>query len=335
MNTSFRAILAEKDEEFVYYIKSTRNIHKDDVLDQVRLALLPFDLRSIEKAGWNPMSEKGNLMFPEEGPLGPIYSLKATVGIEMDNERAIQKIALFTHINDQYLFVHQPGESQDRMDNEDEDEPVTVGYKALSHGAVKWDASTDRNAVDPKAQDYAGQKRIDNFMRELETDRTAREGSIKAPKIYEAFVTSHMALRDVNGGETPKKGFYLVERFRDDTSIMHISGPFHHQPINYDFVPDMLKQGVGDFKFLGLGKVQLVEHEKDFRYTVSEQEKRMVSPDHYEVDVTDQDSGKVHHVLVSGINKDAARETALKIVVRREKADYNNLLAGEPEPARN
>jgi len=333
MTTSFRAILAEKDEEFVYYVKSTRNIHKDEVLDQIRLALLPFDLRSIEKAGWNPMSEKSNDMFPEDWPGGTVYSVKVTVGLEMGSDRAIQKVALFTHINDQYLFVYKQGESQERMDNEDEDEPATADYKSLSLGAEKWDASPDKLAIDAKAQDYAGQKRIDDFMRELETDRKSREASVKEPKIYESFVTSHIALRDVNGGSAPKKGFYLVERFQDDPSIMHISGPFKHKAINYDFVPDMMKQGVNDFKFLGLGKVQLIEHEENFRYTLTTEEKEMVNEAPYEVEVTDQDSGKVHHVIAHGSSVDEARDNAVKIVAKKEQADPNNLLAGEPEPA--
>lgn len=337
MSTSFRAIIAEQDEEFVYYVKSIRNIHKDEVLDQIRLALLPFDLRSVEKAGWNPMSEKGSEMFPAEWTTGPVFSLKVTVGIDMDNERAIQKIALFTHINDEYLFVHKPGESQERMDNEDdEDELITVGYKALSHGAEKWDASLDKEkgVIDPEAQKYAGQQRIDNFMKELEADRKEREGSIKQPKIYEAFVTSHIALRDINGGSTPKKGYYLIERFEDDVSIMHISGPFQHQPVNYDFVPDMLKQGVKDFEFLGLGKVKLVEHDKNFRYTVDPLNEQLSEVEPYEVEVTDQDSGKVYHVVSHGVNKNEARKSALKIITRKENIDSSRLLAGEPEPAR-
>ncbi len=328
MSTSFRAIIAEQDEEHVYYVKSTRNIHVDDVLDQIRLALLPFDLRDIQKAGVNPLSA----MFPSDIPL-PVYSVKVTVGLEMDNERAIQKVALFTHINDEYLFVHKQGESEERMDNEDEDAPATADYKSLALGAEKWDASTDKNVVDDKAQGYAGQGRIDSFMKELGADRKAREDSIKQPKIYESFVTSHIALRDVNGGTAPKKGFYLVERFQDDSSIMHISGPFQHKPINYDFVPDMMKQGVNDFKFLGLGKVQLVEHDEDFKYTTNK-EIMTEAVNHYEVEVTDQDSGKVYPVIASGSSKDEARNSAVKIVAKQKKVDPNNLLAGEPEPAR-
>ena len=335
MNTSFRAILAENDEEHVYYIKSTRNIHKDEMLDQIRLALLPFDLRHIEKAGWNPMAEKDHSMFPADWPGGAVYSVKATVGLEMDNYRAIQKVALFTHINDEYLFVHKQGESEERMDNEDdEDEPATADYKSLALNAEKWDASPDKLAIDAKAQDYAGTKRIDDFMKELEIDRTSREGSVKEPKIYEAFVTSHLALRDVNGGTTPKKGFYLIERYEDDNSIMHISGPFQHKPINYDFIPDMMKQGVDDFKFLGLGKVQLVEHEKDFRYTAKQGVKEAANAGPFEVEVIDQDSGKKYHVVTRGSNKDRARDKAVKMVAQKTKIDPNNLLAGEPEPAR-
>jgi hypothetical protein len=56
--------------------------------------------------------------------------------------------------------------------------------------------------------------------------------------------------------------------------------------------------------------------------------------DPYEVEVTDQDSGKVYHVVSHGVNKNEARKSALKIVTRKENIDSSRLLAGEPEPAR-
>jgi hypothetical protein len=212
------------------------------------------------------------------------------------------------------------------------DPSLTGGtYKSLAQHARTWDATPDEGNIDTKAQTLVGLDRIDAFMRELSADKTAREQEVEGrnvqPVLTEAFVTTHLALGDVFGTNAPK-GFYLVERHADDPSMMHIEGPFKHQPSNYDFVADLIVKGSGTFEVLSESQVRLVEHDRDFRFTRPIHER--MTPKPFEVTVQDQDTGKTYDVLVKALSETDARDKGVETVATREQLDPSRLIAIEP-----
>ena len=335
MPQSFRAILAEQDAEFVYHVKSTRHLHDDDIFERIQLGLLGYDLRSLERMSYNPLAAVEPMFSPrnDEPGLDKIFHVKVVLGTEVPNGQLRQKLAQFTDIHWEYIVVHRDGEKMEDADKVDLDPEDDGGsYKSLAKHALKFDATPDEGDVDNDAQQYAGQERIDAFMRELEADRKAREEVINdqwnvEPNLTEAFVTSHMHLPDVLGHGV-RKGFYLCERFESDPSTIHISGPYGKQPSNYEFVTNMKPRGCGIYEVRSDNEVRLVEHDRGFRFTRPLRER--MQPEPFEVAVQDEDTGKVYYVLVKGISETDARERGVQTVARQNRLDPGSLIAVEP-----
>lgn len=334
MTKNFRAFLAENDQEYTYYIRSTRNIHEDEILDWVRLALLPYDLREIKKSTYKPPMAGDNGFELE--PYAPVWVVRVKLGIEpADDEMAVQQISTFTHINDQYIIFHKEGEPAKRIDNDDQptDKKPNDALDPLLQTAKNWDSDLDKQMIDPDAGQYVSNPRLADFIQELEKDRQERETWRKKyqldPKLYESFVTSHLALRDVYG-ESPQKGFYIVERRAQDKEVMHIAGPLKHCPINYEFVPDLVKKGAGTFEVLSESEVKLVGSDRNFRFSRGPILQERVRKT-YEVEVQDQDTGKTYTVAVKSFKEEDARDKAVQTVARQEKLDVDRLIATEPE----
>jgi len=328
MAKAFRAYLTDNDEEHVYFIRCIRNLHDPDVMDQVRLALMGWEVRELEIAGYNFMGDD-NGFWPEPG--SPVWSLKAILGLQPpDNEVAVQKIALYTNYNHNYIMFHGENEKAEKVDNSDEDVSPDTDYRSLSHGAKGWDATPDKDIIDPSAQDVVGEKGVTSFLALLDKERNTREEERKKfevePQLTEAFVTSHIALTDVLG--PTKKGYYLVERNKRDPDIMEIRGPLPKQPANYEFVADLVVDG-GTLEVLEGNRVKLVGHDSDFRFTG---DRDVIGEDtRYSVDVTNQDSGAVHNVVVFAMSETDARDRAVDLVSKRESVNSDQLLAADPK----
>jgi len=334
MSRSFRAILAEQDQEYVYHIKSTRHLHDDDIFDKLQVGLLGYDLRSLERVSYNPLAAVEPMFRPynDEPGLDKIFHVKAILGTDQDNGVLRQKIAYFTDINWKYLVVHRDGEKLEDDQILDLHPSMDGGpYKSLAQHAKSWDATPDKDAIDNDAQSLVGQDRIDAFIRELDTEQSERtkevEGRNVQPQLTESFVTTHLALGDVFGTTAPK-GFYMIERHQDDPSMMHIEGPFKQQPMNYDFVSDLIVKGAGMFEVLSETQVRLVEHDRDFRFTRPLREQ--VKPTPFEVTVQDQDTGKTYNVLVKALSETDARDLGVQTVANQEQLDQSRLIAVEP-----
>ncbi|GAF76406.1 unnamed protein product [marine sediment metagenome] len=334
MTQSFRALLAEKDAEYVYHIKSTRHLHDDDIFGKLQIGMLGYDLRSLERVSYNPLAAVEPMFHPrnDEPGLDKIFHVRVVLGTDVANGILRQKVAYFTDINWKYLVVHKDGEKMEDADIIDLDPSMDGGtYKSLAKYAKGWDGTPDEGDIDSNAQQYAGQNRIDAFMSELSADRKDREAEVEGrnvqPNLTESFVTSHLALGDVFGNNAPK-GFYLVERLESDPSMMHIEGPFKQQPSNYDFVANLLVKGVGTFEVQDEGNVRMVEHDRDFRFTRPLRERMTPTP--FEVSVQDQDTGKTYTVLVKALSETDAREKGVQTVAQQEQLNPSSLIAVEP-----
>lgn len=332
MKRSFRAILAEQDQEFTYVVKSVYNIHAPDMMDWIRLALLPYDLRELNKGSYTP-PDKDQKTFLNV-PNAPVYTLTAKLGMEPAWEDATEKVSLFTHIEDiDHIICHKEGTDPHKdMDNSDDKDETEKNYKSLAKHAIDWNATPDED-VDKDGQEGAGEKRIGALMKELDKERKEREGLIPKvdPNLKEAFVTSHLALKDVMGPRP--KGFYIVERHLDDDRLLRVEGPFKKQPMNYEFVADLKHPSVIEYKKLSENTIYLTSLGRDFTYVTENAKTSILKEVNYQVDVQDQDSGSVFTVNVEAGGDSAARDAAVRLVASENQLDQNRLIAADPEIA--
>ena len=332
MKRSFRAILAEQDQEFTYVVKSVYNIHTPDMMDWIRLALLPYDLRELNKGSYSP-PDKDQKTFPNV-PNAPVFTLTAKLGMEPAWEDATEKVSLFTHIEDiDHIICHKEGTDPHKdMDNSDDKDETKKNYKSLAKNAIDWDATPDEG-MKQDGQEGAGEKRIGALMKELEKERKEREELIPKvdPNLKEAFVTSHLALKDVMGAKP--KGFYIVERYHDDDRLLRLSGPFKKQPINYPFVADLNHPFVLETKKLSESTIYISSLGRDFTYVTENATTSILKEVKYQVEVQDQDSGASYTVNVEAVGDSAARDAAVRLVASRNKLDSSRLIASDPEVA--
>ena len=329
MRKTLRAILAEQDSEFVYHIKSTRHLHDDEIFYQIQIGLLGYDLRSLERVSYNPLAAVEPMFNPKNDAPGIdyVYHVRAVLGSDVANGILRQKIAQFTNIHWKYLVVHRDGESLEQsVDVEPEQDGGS--YLNLAHHARDWDGTPDEGTIDPSAQDYVGHKRLDNFVKELQADRADREKEIAVrnvdPQLVESFVTSHTALKSL--GQQRLAGFYLVER--NHNNVLKISGPFKKQPVNYEFVPELINESVV-YEMNDVNELEMKGHSagdvSNFRYTKSTVGTNQITP--YEMTVTDQDTGKTFDVLVKASDDIQARDNAIDQVATKYKLAKNRLLS--------
>ncbi len=331
MKRSFRAYIAEQDQEFTFVVKSIYNIHDTEMMDMVRLALLPYDLRDLQKGTYTPPT-KDQTTFPNV-PNAPVYTLKAKLGLEPAWEDATEKVALFTRIRDfEHLLVHPEGmDPQKEMDNSDSKDETKKDYKSLAKHAINWDATPDE--VDGDAQEGAGEKRIGALMKELEKERKEREDLVPKvdPNLKEAFVTTHIALRSVMG---PKpKGFYVVKRPMTESNILKVSGPFKKQPTNYEFVGDLANPAVTGYRKLNENTIYALSQGRDFTYIVENASSSTLVETEYQVEVQDQDTGRAYVVNVEAESDAGARDAAVRLVANENQLDHHRLIAADPEVA--
>ena len=333
MKRSFRAILAEQDQEFTYVVKSVYDIHAPDVMDMVRLALLPYDLRELTKGTYTP-PDKDQKTFPNV-PNAPVYTLKAKLGLEPYWEDATEKVSLFTRIEDmEHIVCHKEGDDpRKEIDNSDSKDETEKDYKSLGKHAINWDATPDKDDIAKDAQDGAGEKRIGALMKELEKERKEREDLIPKvdPNLKESFVTTHIALKPITG---PKpKGFYIVERYRSDDRLLKIAGPYQKQPMNFKFVGDLEHPAVDGYKKLSENTIYAMSYGKDFTYVTENATASALLEVSYRVEVQDQDTGASYVVRVDAGNDSSARDAAVRRVAAENKLDDHRLIAADPEIA--
>jgi hypothetical protein len=324
MHKSLRAILAEGDQEFTYWIKSTYDIHTDEVMDQIRLAMLPYDLREIEVGAYKPIGA-GNKDFPNV-PDSPSYSVKVVLGLEpAEVDDPLQKVALFTRIETVHLMVHQDGVDPHA---EPKEEPEGE-YKNLAQSAKDFSSSLDD--VVANAQDEVGDKRVGSFLKDLESQLKKEREAIRqiTPKLKEAFVTSHIALNNVKAGW--RRGFYVVERAEDDQGVMKISGPFAKQPTNFEFIAELAVHGAGTLTVESGESIVMEAYDRNFKYTLKPTRKQSMAEAKFAVDVQDQDTGKVYNVVVDAMDDTRARDRAVLVVARQNKLNQETLIATDPK----
>jgi hypothetical protein len=201
MAKTFWEILAEADDEYVYYIHSTAPIHRPDMFEKVKLSLMPYEIKSIECESYKPLT-KANTMFPEE-PNTPTFTIKVVTRYPL-TKGFLSTLAMDAHIHIAHLKI-TPDKTLEPM-NEPEEVP-----------------SKD-------AQSLVGNKRIAEFIKELQADRKARDDMSWNREVYESFYTTHLGLESAIK-KPLKKGYYIVETFQEGGKhYLRAEGPFDSRP---------------------------------------------------------------------------------------------------------
>lgn len=201
MAKTFWEILAESDDEYTYYIHSVANIHHAELFERVKIALMPYEIKSLECDSYKPYS-KDNKQFPDQMNQ-PTYTIKAVTRYPLTKGFA-SALAMETHIHISHLKI-DPDKTLDPVN-----EPEEVSSK--------------------EAQSLVGTKRIAEFIKELQQDRKDREGMTTKREVYESFYTTHLGLEKVVS-KPLRKGYYLVETYREnDTNFLRAEGPFDSRP---------------------------------------------------------------------------------------------------------
>ena len=322
MRKNFHAILSERDQEYTYHIVSTANLHREEVMDRIRFAMLGWDMRDLEIDYYKPFDDKE---FSED-PGHPIYAVKVVLGRNPHPDVVVQKVSLITNIPNKILKVKEPGRKE---------EPESKDYIPLTGSAQDFASHLDKvGTSDADAKKRMGPGRLDAFMKELSVGRTERQKADWTKPVYEGFVTTHLSLSRFFG-QGFKRGYYVVESYREDPSKLLIEGPFEDQPINYEFVQDLNES----YQTGAIGGQKRMLNE---RVQIEAQVSRIVphrpeepSPDRqrqkYEVVVVDQTSGKQYPVVVDAFTENGARNKGVTMVSRETGVGEDRLLAIQPK----
>lgn len=323
MGKTFRQLVAESDQEFTVHVASVENIHHSEIMDLVRLALMPYDLREIKKGTYKAGGDEAFGVYAQY----PIYSLTVKLGLDVPNESAEQTVAAMTRIDQDKLIVHHQGESLAKAE-EDNSDSEAEGTGSSGEG---------EETTPGEAQSLAGQKRIDTFMKELDSARKDREKDTSQSDVYESFAVSHLGLRGFEPRVSVPRGFYLIERRIGDEpteSLLHVSGPFTRAPENYPFLGNIDLRGINQIGVLpDMERITLRVETADpaHRFIGMVGTESVVEDVHHEVKVTDTDTGKTHTVVVRAGTDAEARDQAVDIVSRREKIGTDRLVASAPD----
>jgi hypothetical protein len=300
MKKTFREILAEKDEEYTYHVKSTVDIHNPEWFERVRMSLMPYQIKSLAPDGYTPYTAN-NKTFPNQ-PNSPTFTVKVVTGLPVDTQRALETMAMICHIHRSHLYMSP----EDDVASEIVGKPQEV-------------SSAD-------SQLLVGAKRIGEFMKELQSDRKDREEKFVTREVYESFFTTHRALE--HAVKKPiRNGYYMVEMLREgDHTYMRAEGPFATRPDGNEY---------RDKIAVRLAKI-VTEQTTGAMYSVlaeTQIDGQAVNSKMFEVGVSDLNSGRRYTSMVRAESPDIARQMAVRQVAEANKIDPEHLSAMAPKPS--
>lgn len=300
MIKSFHEILAEKDEDFTYYVKSTVDIHQPEYFERVKHALLPWRIKEIRPDGHTPIS-RDNRTFPH-WPNTATYTVKVVTGLPVDTKKTLELVAMVCHIHISHL----------KMVPDDDVESELVGKP------IEVDSGTSQSLV--------GTKRIGEFMRELKKDRAEREQKAVTREVYESFYTTHRALENVLK-KPIRKGYYVVEMGRQDDSLyLRAEGPYKDRT-DEEAYRDTIEVGSAEI---------VSEDDSTDHYGVHaliEIRKPKIGVRMFEVRVADMNSGRRFTTTVHAATPEIARQNAVQQVAEANRLDPADLTAMAPKEA--
>lgn len=303
----FLAYLTEQDQEYEYKLCSVENIHHPETIGKIRLALGRYGLVSIEPDGVQTQINSAEKNSFDSYPFMPVYVCKIKMSNPVSSRNVVQSVALFTRINDEKIKLFDKDDKivMDGAENEQHAHPVEIDDK---------DAQSE--VGDEKAQSL-----VSDLMKELRSDMTA---------VKEGWVASHHEVGKMLG-EKVRRGFYMVES--QVNGFGTIRGPFRRCPDNYDYIGRLPTTSLVEKPTHG----DLVEYKVEFSDADMQQDpedagQRDRGPS-VEVEVTNQDTGKVHSAVVRATSETTARVKAVEIIAQRTGLPKEKFIATQPTEA--
>lgn len=297
MRKSFHALLIEQEKEHTYKIISVANIHDQELIGRIGMALAGYKVLELEKDFFKPV-RKDNKEFPNH-PDTPSYCVKVVMVMNPRNRVVQQAVCRYLNIRDENLKV--TGDEPEAEDKEKSE--------------VK-DAQAD-----------VGQKRLDGFLADLAAERKSQQPEeVKVKAVTEAAVVNHGAVEAVLGRPV-RRGFYVVES-EVNRNTAKITGPFKKTPMNYSYA-EFLNPGL---KLVRESRQDdLYEFQMDTNSLEHIAEPKQGGSRKWEVEVQDNDSGRTYTVVVSAGDPVGARNAGIDTVAMREKLNPDNLIAIRPK----
>lgn len=245
---SFRQLIVENEKEYLYWIKSTEDIHLPERLNLIRLAAMPHQCFKVEPDFKTP-AQRNNDEFPEY-PNSPCYAVKVYLGIPC-TARTLE-LEIKSRLNFRKGCV--------KVENDAKEEPfeLIVGNEPYQSQDGKGFTQT----VDDNADKAAGPGRFGEFMKELEADRKARAKQTTVVLTYESFIVPPEAVANVLN-EDVRRGFYFVESRKDGLTI---DGPFSECPPGMVFKNNIFETDVS----LTINKKSKIDGHDRYELSVSE-----------------------------------------------------------------
>lgn len=296
--TTFCTILKEQTEEYEYKLCSVENIHSKDITDKIILALKKHGLVTLEPIGvQTKIADFSDKQFVEY-PFMPVFITKVLMSNPISSNDAVQSISLFTRIKD------------DRLKFFDKDDKIVMdGAEVEQHAHPVEVEGSD-------AQAEVGDKRVTAVMGDIMKDIiAARKNNIVVEKtITEGFVASHHEVREMLN-ENVERGFYMCERFDDDTGL--VTGPYDRCPVNYQYItgadPATVLESIDGGDVM---EYAITFAEPDAQKDPEDAGSRL-EPKSQTVELVDQDTGKSYTVVVKNISDNSARIRAVDIISKR------------------
>jgi hypothetical protein len=305
----FYAHLLENEETFEYKLVSVENIHTDDVMSKIRLALGKYGLVTLEPNGvLTTVKDSDNKRFAEY-PFAPIYLCKITMNNPVSSNPLIQSIALFTRIKDTKLKLFDNGDKivMDGSDAEQHAHPMEVGGK--------------------DAQSEVGQAKADSLVSDMMMDIAGRRDKNIIRDVYEGHTASHVEISKMINTKVPR-GFYLIENTANDRAS--ITGPFKTCPDNFGYITNVNKAVVlSESSDDGVVEYAVKYAEPDMQNDPADAGTRDRNKP-MEVALIDQDSGKEHTVVVRADTDESARLKAVEIIAKRTGLHKDRFMPKDP-----
>lgn len=311
MMKPFRAHLVEQQEDFEYKLCSIENIHSDEIMTQIRLALGRYGLVDLSKNGILTQITASEKKQFDEYPFMPVYVCKVILSNPLSSVHAVQSVSLFTRIKDTKLKFFDKN-----------DDIVMDGSDGQQHALpVEVDTKTSQAEVG----DARSKTLVSDLMRELSAKRNAE--TIER-EVYEGWVASHHEIKKMVG-KMPRRGFYLVEYENNGTGT--ITGPFKKCPDNYDYIVEphnvsVINETVRD----NLVEYTFDHHETDIQNDPVDAPKRLEGKK-MSVVVVNQDTGKEYTVVVTTDSDLAARTQAIEVMARKTGLPKERFIPTHPE----
>lgn len=297
---TFADYLAETEEEFEYHLYSVINMHTPEMLAKLGYALRPHGLIAAEPLGVQTKADS-NLEFVDY-PFEHRFVTKLILNRPISSRHAELAITVFTGTSDKGFNLL------------DKDGNEVIVRDAL---AAEIDPMTG-----DQAQKLVGDKRVTSLMDDFRSFLGATKAEeVKIEVVTEGFVCNHATLSKAIGSPV-RKGFYVAEAMT--SGKFRVVGPFATQPDNYDFRACPVGKLV-ETKVLKAHTQYILEAEET-RVDASGDEAGVA-----EVEITDQDTGKVYTVVVSTTDNVVGRQQAIDVLSKKLGLAKTKLIPTKPE----